>query len=72
MRNFTQVPFFGRPGFLRSPDKPFQLPAYAEALSRDFVAFDPRPSSRAHLVRPRALEFVDDCAIETDSDTSYT
>ena len=40
----------------------FHLPVYAEALSRDFVAMDPNPTSRARSVQPRVLEFIDDYA----------
>ena len=72
MRNFQHVPFFGRPGFFPSPPKSFHLPVYAEALSRDFVAMDPNPTSRVRSVQPRALEFIDDYAIETDLDSSAT
>jgi len=69
MKTPIRVPFFGRFGFLRSPPVPFHLLVYAESLSLEFMALDPRPSSRAQSVYRRVLEFVDDCAIESDSDT---
>lgn len=69
MRSISRVPFFANPAFFPSPPKSFQLLEYVESLCRDYVAFDPRPSSRAHLVGPHVLEFVDDCAVESDIGT---
>jgi hypothetical protein len=72
VRNSKHVPFFANPGFFPSPPKPYQLPIYAKAISRDFVTLNPRPTSRAHSVDPRVLQFVDDRAIESDSETLDT
>ncbi len=68
MRNIRNVPFFGRSGFFRSPPKPFELPIYAEAVARDFVSADPKPIFRARSVHPHVLDFIDDCALDSDSD----
>lgn len=70
LNDSNRVPFFARPGFFPSPSKPFQLPVYVEAIAKDSFTENPRPASRARLVDPRILKFVDHHAIESDSDTS--
>jgi len=68
VKTLKQVLFFANPRFFPSPPKPFQLLVYVEAISSlEFAILNPRPTSRVHLVDPRILEFIDDCALELDS-----
>lgn len=70
VRISKQVPFFARPDFYPSPPRSFNLPVYAEAISSVLVSQKTRPTSRARLVDPRVLQFFDDCAVESDSQSS--
>ena len=64
------VPFFANQGFFPSPPQPFKLPVYAEAISKDSVTLQNRPTSRARSIDARVLQFVDDRAAEVDLETS--
>ncbi len=66
----SNVPFFTNPAFFPSPPKSYELSNYVEGLYRDFVTVHLKITSRAHLVDPCILEFVDDCAIEPHKESS--
>lgn len=70
VRKSENVPILARADFFTSPPQTYALPVYAEALAQQYVAVDPRRGHRGRLLDPRVLQFVDDCAVESDSELS--
>ena len=71
----SNMPFFRRPDFFRSPEKSFILPIYAEELAQSLQSFEVDSAVLCrHRIDPRVLQFVDVEAIssgkESDSDSS--
>jgi hypothetical protein len=66
----SNVPFFANPEFFPSPPKSYDLPPHIIGICDQYVANSPKNTSRAHSVDPRVLEYIDDCAIECDEDSS--
>ena len=65
-----EVPFFANPMFFPSPPKMFQIPIYAEAVCMQAERGYRTRRSRAELVDFRVLQFVDDCAEESECEAS--
>ena len=65
-----EVPFFANPMFFPSPPKTYEIPIYAEALCMQAGGRYLRGRSSTKLVDPRVLQFVDDCAEESDCEAS--
>ena len=60
------VPFFANLMFFPSPPKTFQIPIYTEAVCMQAERGYRTRRSRTELVDPRVLQFVDDCAEESE------
>ena len=53
-----------------SPPKTFQIPIYAEAVCMQAERGYRTRRSRAEMVDPRVLQFVDDCTEESECEAS--
>jgi hypothetical protein len=66
-------PFFTLPSFFPSPEKPFLLPSYAEAVAgtlasqQDFCRW-----RKSKSLDPTILQFIDETALESEQEISST
>ena len=65
-----EVPFFANPMFFPSPPKTYEIPIYAEAVCMQAEGGYRTRRSRTNFVDPRVLQFVDDCAEESECEAS--
>jgi len=69
----VHCPFYSLPEFLPSPEKPYILPSYVEALVVDYTSQPFIPSyNKATTLDPRALQFLNVVALKIDEETSYS
>ena len=61
-----EVLFFANPLFFPSPPKTYKISIYAEAVYMQAEGVYRTRRSRTELVDPRVLQFVDDCAEESE------
>ena len=64
-----EIPF-ANPMFFPSPPKTYKIPIYVEAVCMQAGGGCLRRRSRTELVDPRVLQFVDDCAEESECEAS--
>jgi hypothetical protein len=67
------VPFFGRPGFVRSPTPPFILPPSADAMARAMAMQDSPEQRRSHVVHDQRVSvYIDNEALQSESGNTRT